>query len=218
MSAVGDLGRRVTERRHQLGLTVDEVATRAGMSATYVRVVESSPSSQPSPAAMWRLAAALEMPVDALTGGGMESPPGRAEPSDRPALEVLSVADCEALIAEGGIGRLVFLDRRRPTALPVNFGVLEGDVVFRTESKAAFLESIATGEVSFEVDHLDEALTEGWSVLLTGKSHMIEEPSELESARALSIAPWAGGEREAYVRVVPQKITGRRIRKQFGDA
>jgi nitroimidazol reductase NimA-like FMN-containing flavoprotein (pyridoxamine 5'-phosphate oxidase superfamily) len=157
------------------------------------------------------------MPVDAITGGGMESPPGRAEPSDRPALEALSVGDCESLIAAGGIGRLVFSDRRGPTALPVNFRVLEGDVVFRTEPKASFLDSIATGEVSFEVDHLDEALTEGWSVLLTGKSHVIEEPGELASAQSLSIAPWAGGEREVYVRVVPRKITGRRIRKQFGD-
>ncbi len=218
MSTVGDLGRRVAERRRQLGLTVDEVATRAGMSATYVRVVESSPSSQPSPAALWRLAAALEMPVDAITGGGMESPPGRAIPSDRPALEALSVGDCEALIAAGGIGRLVFSDRRGPTALPVNFRVLEGDIVFRTEPEATFLESISTGEVSFEIDHLDDALTEGWSVLLTGKSHVIEEPSELESAHSLSIAPWAGGERETYVRVVPRKITGRRIRKQCGDA
>lgn len=80
------------------------------------------------------------------------------------------------------------------------------------------MESIATGEVSFEVDHLDDALTEGWSVLLMGKSHVIEEPGELESAHSLSITPWAGGERETYVRIVPRKITGRRIRKQFGDA
>ncbi len=51
-----------------------------------------------------------------------------------------------------------------------------------------------------------------------GKSHVIEEPGELESAHSLSITPWAGGERETYVRIVPRKITGRRIRKQFGDA
>ncbi len=217
MNAVGDLGRRVAERRRQLGLTVDEVATRSGMSPTYVRVIESSPSPQLSRAAMWRLAAALEVSVDDITGGGMEAPPGRADPSDRPALESLTVDECEALIASGGVGRLVFSDERGPTALPVNFRVLEGDIVFRTEPQAAFLGNLARGEVSFEVDHLDEALTEGWSVLLTGESHVIVDPSEVDSAQSLSIAPWAGGDRDAYVRVVPRKITGRRIRRRFGD-
>jgi transcriptional regulator with XRE-family HTH domain len=217
MNAVGDLGRRVAERRRQLGLTVDEVATRSGMSPTYVRVIESSPSPQLSRAALWRLAAALEVSVDGITGGGMEAPPGRADPSDRPALEALTVGECEALIASGGVGRLVFSDERGPTALPVNFRVLEGDIVFRTESEAAFLENLATEEVSFEVDHLDEALTEGWSVLLTGECHVIVDQSEVDSAQSLSIAPWAGGNRDAYVCVVPRKITGRRIRRRFSN-
>ena len=147
----------------------------------------------------------------------MEEPPGRADPSDRPALEALTADECEALIASGGVGRLVFSDQRGPTALPVNFRVLEGDIVFRTEPGAAFLDNLAKGEVSFEVDHLDEALTEGWSVLLTGESHVIVDPSEMDSAQSLSITPWAGGDRDAYVRLVPRKITGRRIRRRFGD-
>ena len=122
MSVVGDLGRRVAERRSQLGLTVNEVATRSGMSPTYVRFIESSPSPQLSGAAMWRLAAALEVSVDDITGSGMETPPGQSDPSDRPLLEALTVGECEALIASGGIGRLVFSDERGPTAFPVNFG------------------------------------------------------------------------------------------------
>ncbi len=217
MNAVGDVGRRVSERRRQLGLTVDEVADRSGMSSTYIRVVESSPSPQLSRAAIWRLADALEMSVDGITGSGMEAPAGRADRSDRPALDALTVGECEALIASGGVGRLVFSDKRGPTALPVNFRMLEGDIVFRTESGAALLENLATDEVSFEVDHLDEALTEGWSVLLTGESRVMDNPSELDSARSLSIVPWAAGDRDVYVRLVPQKTTGRRIRRRFGD-
>ena len=217
MSSVGDLGRRVAERRRELGLTVDQVATRSGMSPIYVRVIESSPSPQLTGSAMWRLAAALEMSVDGITGSGMEAPPGRADPSDRPALEALTVGECEALIGPGGVGRLVFTDERGPTALPVNYRMLEGDILFRTESEAGFLESLATKDVSFEVDHLDEALTEGWSVLLTGESHVIVDPSEIERANSLSITPWAGGDRDAYVRLVPRTVTGRRIRRRFGD-
>jgi transcriptional regulator with XRE-family HTH domain len=217
MNAVGDLGRRVMERRHQLGLTVDDVAGRAGMCPDYLRFVESSPAPQLSPAALWRLASSLNTSVDTIAGSGMEDPPGRGSPSDPPALESLSVEECQRLIAPGGVGRLVFSDARGPVALPVNFRILKGDIVFRTDSEATFLAEPTKQSVSFEVDHLDDALTEGWSVLLTGDSRLIDDPGEIEQARALGIAPWAGGVREGYVCLTPRQVTGRRIRRRSDD-
>lgn len=216
MNSVGDLGRRLAERRRQLGLTAEQVASRAGMSPTYIRVLESSPSPAVSAAALWRLADALETSVDVISGSGMVAPPGRGDPSDRPDLEHLTIDECNALIAPGGVGRFVFVDQRGPAALPVNFRVLDGDIVFRTESEATSLADGLQEEVSFEVDRLDEALTEGWSALFTGDAHVIVDPAELERARALGVAPWAGGERKAYVRLSPRKVSGRRIRRS-GD-
>jgi transcriptional regulator with XRE-family HTH domain len=213
MNSVGDLGRRLAERRRQLGLTGEEVATRAGMSPTYIHALETSPSPVVSAAALWRLADVLETSVDALSGSGKEAPPGRGDPSDRPDLEHLSIEECNALVAPGGVGRFVFVDDRGPAALPVNFRVLDGDIVFRTKSEARIVADALPDEVSFEVDHLDEALTEGWSVLFTGDAHVIVDPAERERARSLGVAPWAGGTREAYVRLVPRKVTGRRIRR-----
>jgi len=60
MSTTGDLGRRVTERRLELELNPEEVASRAGMSTTYLRALEASPSPELPRAALWRLAAALD--------------------------------------------------------------------------------------------------------------------------------------------------------------
>jgi len=216
MSTVGDLGRRVAERRRELGLTAEEVASRAGMSPSYIRSVESSPSAQLPPSGLSKLAAALETSVEEITGSGFDAPPGRSSPSARPKLEALSADESKAMIAPGGVGRFVFSDDRGPVALPVNYRMLDGDVVFRTESEAR-LTSLANETVSFEVDHLDEALTEGWSVLLTGVSRVIIDPAELEQARGLEIGPWAGGERETYVRMSPQIVTGRRIRQRSSD-
>jgi len=216
MNGAGDLGRRLAERRGQLGLTAEEVATRAGMSPTYIRVLESSPSPVVSAAALWRLADALDTSVDVISGSGRGAPPGRGDPSDRPDLCHLTIDECDALVAPGGVGRFVFVDDRGPAALPVNFRVLDGDIVFRTDSAATLVANALQEEVSFEVDHLDEALSEGWSVLLTGEAHVIVDPVEGERARALGVAPWAGGERDAYVRLAPRKVTGRRIRRS-GD-
>ena len=107
----------------------------------------------------------------------------------------------------------MFFESRGPVALPVNFRMLEGNVVFRTEPESALTSSLTQGQVSFEVDHLDDALTEGWSVLISGEGQEVVDPAERERAQALGVAPWAGGRRDTYVRIVPHEVTGRRIRR-----
>ena len=68
MTDAGDLGRHIIERRKELGLTVAQVAERAGMAADYIEYVEQT-ATDISNAALMRLARALEMfnegePVD----------------------------------------------------------------------------------------------------------------------------------------------------------
>jgi len=160
------------------------------------------------------LAAALETSVAAISGSGLQAPPGQGGPSDQPSLEQLTVEECYAMVAPGGVGRLVYADEQGPVAVPVNFGVLDRDILFRTNSDAIVHVVGSAQEVSFEVDHLDEALSEGWSVLLTGSARIIVGADEMGRARTLGIAPWAGGERPTFVRLAPRQVSGRRIRRK----
>jgi len=212
VTIAGDLARRVGERRRELGLTEDEVAERAGMDPSYVRALEERADPRLSGSAMLRLAAALETTVAALSGAAQLRPPGTDDPSGRPTLETLSVEECDGLLGRGGVGRIVYHEPRGPVALPVNFKMLAGDVVFRTTASSPLL-SATQEPTSFEVDHVDDALGEGWSVLLSGQAHRVAEEAELEAVRGLDIRPWAGGERDVYVRMHPSKVTGRRIRR-----
>jgi transcriptional regulator with XRE-family HTH domain len=216
MSNVGDLGRRVSERRHELGLSTEQVALRAGMDPSYLGSLEQDPAPQLSREGLWRLAAALGTTVDDLAGAGTQEPPGRTEPSTRAVLTTLDPDECRRLIAAGGVGRVVFTESRGPVALPVNFRTLGSDIVLRTEPDATLVSSVAAGRVSFEVDHLDDALAEGWSVLATGNGHEVVEAAELALVRALGDVPWAGGDRATFVRIVPDEVTGRRIRGRQG--
>jgi transcriptional regulator with XRE-family HTH domain len=217
MSNVGDLGRRVTERRQELGLSTEQVARKAGMDPSYLGSLERDPAPQLSREGLWRLAAALGTTVDDLAGGGTQEPPGRTDPSTPAVLTALDPDECRRLIAAGGVGRVIFTEPRGPVALPVNFRTLGSDIVVRTEPDAALVSSVATGRVSFEVDHLDDALAEGWSVLASGHGHHVVEPTELELVRGLGDTPWAGGERATFVRIVPDEVTGRRIRRRQED-
>jgi transcriptional regulator with XRE-family HTH domain len=209
----GDLARRVAHRRQELGLSHQEVAQRAGMVASYLDYLEHSPAVALPRGSLIRLAGALETTVDYLRGGEVDRPPGPGRAGPHPHLDILSKEECEAHLAGGGVGRFVFLAEQGPVALPVNFRLVDGDVVFRTRAEGA-LAAAAGKTVGFEADRIDEAMSEGWSVLITGRARLIDEPTELEKITDLGdIEPWPGGRREALIRIETATISGRRIRQ-----
>ena len=95
--------------------------------------------------------------------------------------------------------------------VPVNFAVLDGTIVIRT-AEGTVIDGHAGEQAALEVDHIDEALCQGWSVLVRGPAHRVRHPAELHHLQAdAAVWPWPGGEREVYVRIMPSQITGRRI-------
>jgi transcriptional regulator with XRE-family HTH domain len=212
-SAGTDIGRRIAEERSRAGLTIAEAAEQAGMSPEYLAYLESSPAPNPTQAAMMRLAAALGTTPGSLSGAGMNLPPGQRSAAKSAVLDSMTVPECRQYLAGGGIGRFLFVEPGRgPVAIPVNFRMDGDDVVFRTGSEGSVAAGVHQSPVSFDVDHLDDALSEGWSVLVTGEARVITDPGELAHAASLNIEPWAGGNKAAYVRLTARQITGRRIR------
>lgn len=206
----GDLSKRVANRRAELHLSKAQVAARAGMSLRYLEYVERYPA-RPDAAALRRLAAALQTTPAALLGAGSSVPPGYSRLTGPPVVTKLIPAECRRLIAPGGIGRIAFGTTSGPLVLPVNFAVVAGTIVIRTAEGSA-VAGHADERVAFEVDHIDEALSQGWSVLVRGPAHRVAHPAELQNIRRdAALWPWPGGDRDVYVRLIPQVITGRRI-------
>lgn len=213
----GGFGQKVTDRRRALGLDGTEVARRAGMHPEYLDYVESHADAQPSAAARARLAAALDTSVSWLQGGGANQPPGAMHPpASTPTLESLEPDECRALLGRGGIGRAVFVGDRGAMALPVNFRVDHDTVVFCTGDGAIAAAVRGGGSVGIEVDHLDEARGEGWSVIVSGEATLVDDPGELRRIEGLGIEPWAGGDRNLAVRVTERELSGRRILRGNG--
>jgi len=211
MTGTGDLGRRLADHRERLGLTRDQLAERAGVSPDHVERMEERAVS-PSADAVARLAGALEITVEELLGTSVEPPPGAAAPR----LEVLEREECLSLIAPGGIGRVAFNGPYGPTVLPVNYRLHDGAILFRTAHGGPMDKDLRTGMrgveivVSFEVDRIDEERHEGWSVLIQGPFHHVS-PEETAELTGSDVSPWAGGDRRLYIRIAPQRITGRRV-------
>jgi nitroimidazol reductase NimA-like FMN-containing flavoprotein (pyridoxamine 5'-phosphate oxidase superfamily) len=156
--------------------------------------------------------------------GNVDSCPADCGPGDdaamaRPEPDLLDEAECLRLISPGGIGRLAYTGRFGPTVLPVNYMLHEGTIVFRTVHDSPTDEDLRTGirgaefKVAFEIDDINPAAREGWSVLVRGSAHFVESDTERASVLAAGVEPWPGGARELFLRIVPILITGRRVRR-----
>jgi hypothetical protein len=205
----GDLSRRIIQRRTELRLSIHQVAERAHLSQRYLEYLERFPA-RPSGAALRQLAIALRTTPSALLGAGGDVPPGHGRAAGR-RVDRLTLAECRRLIAPGGIGRVALVTVSGPVILPVNFAVVAETIVIQT-GDGSTIAGHASDPVAFEVDHIDEALAEGWSVLVRGQAHPVLQPGERRNVRAhAAFRPWPQGEQDLYVRIVPELITGRRL-------
>jgi len=213
----GDLSRRLAARRAELRLSLSQVARRARVEPRYLAYLENFPG-QPGAATLRHLAAALRTTSAALLGAGQEAPPGRDPEKacwgSAGVVERLFPAECYRLLEPQGIGRIAFTTASGVLVLPVNYAVAARTVVIRTGA-GSLIAAHGDGPVSFEVDHFDLELGQGWSVLVRGEAHRVMQPGELRNLRErCGLRPWPTGEHDLFVRIVPSQITGRRIRSQ----
>lgn len=213
----GDLSKRLATRRAELRLTLGQVATRARVDRRYLAYLENFPG-HPDAATLRQLAAALCTTPAALLGAGREASPGR-DPgaacwSSAGQLERLSPAECYQLLAPRGIGRIAFATAAGLMVLPVNYAVTDGAIVIRTDG-GSVIAVHGDGPVSFEADHFDLELGQGWSVLVRGDAHRVLQPGELRRLHEeCDLRPWPAGDHDQFVRIIPNHLTGRRIRSQ----
>lgn len=208
---LGDLGRRITQRRTELGLSRQETATRAGMAPAYLQYLKERPTADPGAGTLLRLAGALKTTVWHLTGGDTRLPPGLGRAARTPRFTELTETECRSLLSTHGVGRLAVPTDSGPVVVPVNYSVVDGGIVFRTEPGTAPAQ--ADGQrVAFETDRIDEAFSEGWSVLVRGLAKTVTDPDEVARLEEQAFStPWAGGRRELWLCIEPVSVTGRRI-------
>lgn len=129
-------------------------------------------------------------------------------------MDVLDEHECWALLSATTIGRVGLQRERRFEIIPVNY-LLDGtDIVFRTRSDGILSHLDNQDDVAFEVDHHDDLGSTAWSVLLNGTARTIPAEDAEQLPGVDRVQPWADGERMLWVRVVVQRITGRRVHRR----
>jgi uncharacterized protein len=64
------------------------------------------------------------------------------------------------------------------------------------------------------VDELDQQNRSGWSIVMHGRTSAVSEPDALEDLWASdSLVPWASGNRTLFIRIRPDRVTGRIVQR-----
>jgi nitroimidazol reductase NimA-like FMN-containing flavoprotein (pyridoxamine 5'-phosphate oxidase superfamily) len=101
-----------------------------------------------------------------------------------------------------------------PLIFPVNYGIVAGGILVIRTGPGTKLTAAGHANVTFEVDQIDPYRHTGWSVLVRGLAEEVTDRHRVELAqttRDSGVEPWAPGEHEHWLRIIPHAVTGRRI-------
>ncbi|MEU6717838.1 pyridoxamine 5'-phosphate oxidase family protein [Nonomuraea sp. NPDC046802] len=105
-------------------------------------------------------------------------------------------------------GRIVFISRATPAIRVVSHAMDGVDLLlglpYESEINALLTH---TSPVVYQADLLDAATRLGWSVVLSGRAGLVEDPEEVEHALR-RLRPWPGERIDVVVRIHPELVTG----------
>jgi nitroimidazol reductase NimA-like FMN-containing flavoprotein (pyridoxamine 5'-phosphate oxidase superfamily) len=128
-------------------------------------------------------------------------------------IEHLAESACLKLLREHHFGRVAFVEQTDgpPVIMPVNYLMHGEAVIFRTNPNSKLGRGVRSTTAAFEIDGIDQRERTGWSVVVSGQAEEVMDPNELDELRQTPLLPWAPGDRSQYVRITPERVTGRCI-------
>lgn len=125
----------------------------------------------------------------------------------------LSPEECADLLAASKLGRLGIVIDGRPEIFPVNhvYDRESGCVVFPTRAGTKLHGTLDWPWVAYEVDGIEPDDAGGWSVAVVGAADEITDADEIARLARDRHVLWAAGDDAHWIRIVPSKMTGRRI-------
>lgn len=126
-------------------------------------------------------------------------------------LELLDEQECWTLLRRGSVGRVGVSIGALPAIFPVNYSIIDDEIVFCTAPGTKLNAALQHAIVAFEVDDFDTATRTGWSVLAVGEAAEVHDVDLLRAIFVVGHEPWAGGDRSHLVAIRPELLSGRRI-------
>jgi nitroimidazol reductase NimA-like FMN-containing flavoprotein (pyridoxamine 5'-phosphate oxidase superfamily) len=132
-------------------------------------------------------------------------------------LHALSREQCQVRLRAHSIGRIAITHQALPSIVPVNYVVMGGSVVFRTETDGMLARACQGNVVAFEVDDLAADGASGWSVMVVGVAEALTGSAALRAVEA-GIVSAAGDGRDLFIGISVGQISGRAIEPALAAA
>ncbi|QBF46220.1 pyridoxamine 5'-phosphate oxidase family protein [Janibacter limosus] len=121
----------------------------------------------------------------------------------------LSRDECWELLRSNEFGRLAFHLMGEVHIVPINYASDHEVLLFRTSQGNKLLGVVMQSDVAFEIDGYVE--DEAWSVIVRGDARVLEKRDDRERAENSRLRSWIPTDKEVFVEIVPEEITGRRF-------
>jgi nitroimidazol reductase NimA-like FMN-containing flavoprotein (pyridoxamine 5'-phosphate oxidase superfamily) len=133
-------------------------------------------------------------------------------------LTELSHDECLTLLRAHVVGRIAVVVNDFPAIFPVNYRMAEtpGPVWLALRTRRGNVLDRASMRVGFEIDGIDVAAHQGWSVLVRGTLHRVD-PDAADFRERFDPKPWITEDRDAWLVVDPFSVTGRRLDAPVGE-
>jgi nitroimidazol reductase NimA-like FMN-containing flavoprotein (pyridoxamine 5'-phosphate oxidase superfamily) len=121
---------------------------------------------------------------------------------------------CWRLLSRAGFGRVGLVDSNDElVVLPVNAGVHQRRVVFRTAAGTSLASRGDGAMVAFEADHTDQVAEAGWSVVVRGRLWDVTDEPVAAEWNEFAVHPWAPPPRDRWMVIQPFRVTGRIVER-----
>ncbi|WP_166867939.1 pyridoxamine 5'-phosphate oxidase family protein [Salinibacterium sp. ZJ70] len=124
--------------------------------------------------------------------------------------ETLSDDECWELLEAADVGRVIFRSGDDDIEVfPVTHHIGGRTILFRSAPGAKLALVADRPRVAFEIDgHTDD---EAWSVIAWGTAERLSADDEIMQSGLLSLVTWTDDQKHSYVRITPDRLSGRRF-------
>ena len=126
-------------------------------------------------------------------------------------LSELDPQECLELLAAKAVGRIAYTADVGARILPVNYILVDDLIIFRTVPEGEIFHNALNSVCAFEIDETDEFFQSGWSVVAVGRLDLATEDDFVRMRFGKLPEPWAGGNRNMFVRLQCEHVSGRRV-------
>jgi hypothetical protein len=133
--------------------------------------------------------------------------------------QVMSQARCARILHDQSLGRVGFVDDQGiPQIYPVTYRYRNGRIYFLAAGGSKLGQATSGRRVAFEVDGWNPAAGTGWSVLAIGIC-TLADAVEAEAVAEAGLRPWLMGDYPLqWVRIIPERISGRLLGSGLPDS